>query len=46
MKQTYLKVLRELMKKPRVPRAVAERHGDIEDAIVEVGGKRGSHGRG
>lgn len=41
MKAAYLKALRELAKKPHVPRKVREAHGDIEDAIVEAGGKRG-----
>jgi hypothetical protein len=42
MKAYELKVLRELVKKPRVPKAVKERHFDIEDAIVEAGGERGA----
>jgi hypothetical protein len=41
MKAYNLKVLRELIKKPPVPRAVKEKHGDIEDAIVAAGGTRG-----
>src|SRR6185369_7862708 len=46
MKAAYLKVLRELLKKPPVPREIAEKHGDIEDAIAEAGGTRGAVGRG
>jgi hypothetical protein len=42
MKAYELKVLRELVKKPRVPKAIRERNFDIEDAIVEAGGERGA----
>jgi uncharacterized protein (UPF0147 family) len=42
MKKEQRKVLQELLKKPRVPRAIREKHGDIEDAIEASGGKRGS----
>lgn len=45
MKAAHLKVLRELLKKPPVPRAVKKKHDDIEDAIVQAGGERGSCGR-
>jgi hypothetical protein len=41
MKAAYRKVLQELLKKPPVPRAIKEKHGDIEDAIVERGASRG-----
>lgn len=37
------KVLRELIRKPHVPQKVKRLHGDIEDAIAERGGERGSY---
>jgi hypothetical protein len=40
-KPTHKQVLQELMKRPRVPAEIRERHGDIEDAIAEAGGTRG-----
>jgi hypothetical protein len=40
-KAKFRKVLRELKNKPRVPRAIKAKHGDIEDAIVAAGGERG-----
>lgn len=39
---THKQILQELMRKPRVPEAVKEQHDDIEDAIAEAGGTRGS----
>ena len=38
---THKQILAELMKKPRVPKAIKELHGDIEEAIVEAGGEAG-----
>ena len=39
---THKQILAELLKKPRVPDAIREAHGDIEEAIEEAGGKRGA----
>jgi hypothetical protein len=41
VKAAYRKILQELLRKTPVPRQVAEKHGDIEDAIVAAGGSRG-----
>lgn len=43
-KPTHKQILAELMKKRRVPPEVSELHGDIEDAIADAGGQRGSLG--
>jgi uncharacterized protein (UPF0147 family) len=41
MKARERKILNDLIKKPRVPRAIKKAHYDIEDAIAERGGERG-----
>lgn len=41
-KPTHKQILADLMRKRAITPEAKERNGDIEDAIVEAGGSRGS----